>query len=223
MTGLSGEALARAVRAYAVVNLRTGRVHGMTCNVNQSGAWVRELIEKYRDPLAATQCVDLVDPDEQNIPIGDPTVTTTPDTDRPTTAASRPKLHGYLNEVNVHGPDLTGMELTLDYMLRLDRAVLADLPDTVWATGSDALTAVRAAREAVEAFRTACHAALNVPCIHRATDTTVHGTATVRRLTDNTLWTHLSHNNLWVTADAKEGPYTWAALLTTGDVVTVPA
>jgi hypothetical protein len=62
------EALPRAVRVYAVANLRTGRIHGMTCNVNQSTAWMRELIEKYNDPLAATQCVDLVDPAEQEIP-----------------------------------------------------------------------------------------------------------------------------------------------------------
>lgn len=62
------EALPRAVRVYAVADLRRGRIHGMTCNVNQSGAWVRELCEKYGDPLAAVQCVDLVDPDEQNIP-----------------------------------------------------------------------------------------------------------------------------------------------------------
>lgn len=57
------------VRVYAVVNLRTGRVHGMTCNVNQSTKWVRELIEKYGGNAdAATQCVDLVDPTEQDIP-----------------------------------------------------------------------------------------------------------------------------------------------------------
>ncbi|GEM_PF-5178462 len=62
------EALPRAVRVYAVANLRTGRIHGMTCNVNQSAAWVRELIAKYADPLAAVQCVDLVDPTEQDIP-----------------------------------------------------------------------------------------------------------------------------------------------------------
>lgn len=62
------EALPRAVRVYAVVNLRKGRIHGVTCNINQSAAWVRELCDKYGDPLAAVQCVDLVDPDEQNIP-----------------------------------------------------------------------------------------------------------------------------------------------------------
>lgn len=56
------------IRVYAVANLRTGRIHGMTCNVNQSCAWVRELIDRYSDPLAATQTVDLVDPAEQDIP-----------------------------------------------------------------------------------------------------------------------------------------------------------
>jgi hypothetical protein len=56
------------VRVYAVANLRTGRIHGMTCDVNQSARWVRELIERYDDSLAATQCVDLVDPAEQDIP-----------------------------------------------------------------------------------------------------------------------------------------------------------
>lgn len=55
------------VRVYAVVNLRKGRIHGMTCNVNQSVAWMRELIDRYGDPLAAAQCVDLVDPAEQGI------------------------------------------------------------------------------------------------------------------------------------------------------------
>lgn len=66
------EALSRSVRVYAVANLRTGRIHGMTCNVNQSAAWVRELIAKYGDPDAAVQCVDLVDPDEQDIPWQEP-------------------------------------------------------------------------------------------------------------------------------------------------------
>jgi hypothetical protein len=56
------------IRVYAVANLRTGRIHGMTCNVNQSSRWVRELIERYGDSLAAVQCVALVDPAEQNIP-----------------------------------------------------------------------------------------------------------------------------------------------------------
>jgi hypothetical protein len=65
---VTDEALSRSVRVYAVANLRTGRIHGMTCNVNQSSRWVRELIEKYDDPLAAVQCVDLVDPTEQDIP-----------------------------------------------------------------------------------------------------------------------------------------------------------
>lgn len=55
------------VRVYGVANLRTGRIHGMTCNINQSAAWVRELIDRYGDPLAAVQCVDLVDPEEQHI------------------------------------------------------------------------------------------------------------------------------------------------------------
>lgn len=58
------------VRVYAVVNLRTGRVHGMTCNVNQSRAWVRYLIDRYDgDNLAASSTVDLVDPSEQDIPL----------------------------------------------------------------------------------------------------------------------------------------------------------
>ncbi|GAA0495011.1 hypothetical protein Ade02nite_19350 [Paractinoplanes deccanensis] len=56
------------VRVYAVANLRKGRIHGLTCNVNQSVAWVQELIEQYGDPLAATQTVDVVDPAEQSIP-----------------------------------------------------------------------------------------------------------------------------------------------------------
>lgn len=56
------------VRVYAVVNLRTGRIHGITCNINQSSAWVRELNDRYGDPLAAVQGVDLVDPAEQEIP-----------------------------------------------------------------------------------------------------------------------------------------------------------
>lgn len=57
------------VRVYAVVNLRAGRVHGVTCNVNQAAAWVREIIGRYgNDPLAATQCVDLVNPKEMAIP-----------------------------------------------------------------------------------------------------------------------------------------------------------
>lgn len=65
------EALPRAVRVYAVANLRTGRIHGMTCNVNQASAWVRKICESYgNDWSAATQCVDLVDPDEQDIPWG---------------------------------------------------------------------------------------------------------------------------------------------------------
>lgn len=55
------------VRVYAVANLRTGSIHGMTCDVNRSAAWVRELTGRYADPLAAVQCVDLVDPDEQGI------------------------------------------------------------------------------------------------------------------------------------------------------------
>ena len=62
------EALPRAVRVYAVADLRKGRIHGMTCNVNQASAWTRALIEKYGDSLAAVQCVDLVDPNEQDIP-----------------------------------------------------------------------------------------------------------------------------------------------------------
>ena len=57
------------VRVYTVVNWRTERVHGMTCNINQSAAWVREICESYGNNwLAATQCVDVVDPAEQNIP-----------------------------------------------------------------------------------------------------------------------------------------------------------
>jgi hypothetical protein len=62
------EALPRAVRVYGVVDRRKGRIYGMTCNVNQASAWTRALIEKYGDSLAAVQCVDLVDPDEQDIP-----------------------------------------------------------------------------------------------------------------------------------------------------------
>lgn len=54
------------VRVYAVANLHKGRIHGITCNVNQSVAWVRALCEQY-GPLAAVQCVDLVDPTEQEI------------------------------------------------------------------------------------------------------------------------------------------------------------
>jgi hypothetical protein len=59
------------VRVYAVVNLRRGRIHGMTCDINQSRAWVRELCESYDDWTAATQSVDLVDPAEQDIPLRD--------------------------------------------------------------------------------------------------------------------------------------------------------
>lgn len=67
-TPLSGEALSRAVRVYAVVNLHIGRVHGMTCNINQAQAWVREITTRC-GPNSATRCVDLVDPDEQNTPL----------------------------------------------------------------------------------------------------------------------------------------------------------
>jgi hypothetical protein len=55
------------VRVYAVANLHKGRIHGMTCNVNQAAAWVRELCDQY-GPGAAVQCVDLVNPAEQDIP-----------------------------------------------------------------------------------------------------------------------------------------------------------
>jgi hypothetical protein len=55
------------VRVFAVVNLRRGRVHGLTCDVNQSRAWVREICERYNDRQAAIQCVDLVNPAEQSV------------------------------------------------------------------------------------------------------------------------------------------------------------
>lgn len=52
------------VRVYAVANLHKGRIHGITCNVNQSAAWVRALCDQY-GPQAAVQCVDVVDPAQQ--------------------------------------------------------------------------------------------------------------------------------------------------------------
>lgn len=54
------------VRVYAVANLHKGRIHGMTCNVNQSAAWVRALCDQH-GPDAAVQCVDVVDPEQQTI------------------------------------------------------------------------------------------------------------------------------------------------------------
>lgn len=54
------------VRVYAVANLHKGRIHGITCNVNQSAAWVRVLCDQY-GPDAAVQCVDVVDPAQQTI------------------------------------------------------------------------------------------------------------------------------------------------------------
>lgn len=54
------------VRVYAVANLHKGRIHGITCNVNQSAAWVRALCDQY-GPDAAVQCVDVVDPEQQTI------------------------------------------------------------------------------------------------------------------------------------------------------------
>jgi hypothetical protein len=60
--------MSELVRVYAVVNWRKQRIHGMTCDVNQSAAWVRGMCDKYGDELAATQCVDLVNPAEQAIP-----------------------------------------------------------------------------------------------------------------------------------------------------------
>lgn len=54
------------VRVYAVANLHKGRIHGITCNVNQSAAWVRALCEQH-GPGAAVQGVDLVDPAQQTI------------------------------------------------------------------------------------------------------------------------------------------------------------
>ncbi|MDG4792120.1 hypothetical protein O7626_40610 [Micromonospora sp. WMMD1102] len=58
----------RAVRVLVVVNWRRGTVHGITCDQEQSQRWVRELIDRYGDPLAATQTVDLVFPADLPVP-----------------------------------------------------------------------------------------------------------------------------------------------------------
>lgn len=51
------EATARIV---VVVNRRRGSVHGMTADNAEAQRWTRELIDSYRDELAATQYVGLV-------------------------------------------------------------------------------------------------------------------------------------------------------------------
>lgn len=49
------------VRVVVVVNWKRQRVHGMTTDDAKAREWVLEIVNKYRDPLAATMTVDLVE------------------------------------------------------------------------------------------------------------------------------------------------------------------
>lgn len=48
------------IRVFAVADLHRERVHGITRSQSKSAGWVREICDRH-GPLAAVQCVDLID------------------------------------------------------------------------------------------------------------------------------------------------------------------
>lgn len=51
------------IRVVVVVNWRTQRVHGLTCDNAEAQRWARDIVAKHNgDPLAASMTVGLVAP-----------------------------------------------------------------------------------------------------------------------------------------------------------------
>lgn len=78
------------LRVVAVVNWRSQRVHGITSDQEEAKQWVREICDKYGDPLAAGQCVDVVD-----LPAGVPVPSPEPPQDSREPEINTSAISGY--------------------------------------------------------------------------------------------------------------------------------